>query len=626
MRLISLSLSNFFTFKEVDLEFEDGQAYFIEGRNTDLASCDSNGAGKSMLFESIFWILYEKLIRDGFKVKDSIGSFDSKAKGVLTFERYGNIYRVERGRGFSKHDTYFRLFCNGADMTQHKDNVAFLQDVLGCPWTVLTQAAYVSSQNDYTPLAKMSASELRSFVTDVLNLDRFDGYLDRLKELGKSASSEAMLQEKDKANQTATILSLENQLAQFNDLRDGFEAAKEERIVELKAQARVLKLKLKESSPEELEAKCEELRAKIEEMSQYRQEHENVAVELAKAEDAFLNGSNRRLKLAQILSSKEVEYRSVKDSHDNLYNNDSGECAYCGSALSSHTDLTARMKAIQEQLDEISLDRDKAEANLASHDVRLSETKDKVESYRALRANLEPFRQTLMDYRSELALVERELSEVESINQQLLEIEEKMEKARSTSPEKIDAFILETEASLLEARESLSETLEQLEATTTRMECVKLLTDAVRASKVGLYNSFVQDFEIHTNKMFAAFTGGDFLCELKDKKGELQLQFTSSEKDGIFYPFSVFSQGERVRIIYAMQFAMSLRYGINFMIDDESLNALDKSGIKYILERLTSMPSTYFFISHNDTLRDMFESYKTILVSKSNNTSTVTIL
>lgn len=94
MKLKSITIENFGGFEKAELEFPQGLVS-VSGRNMDMAGANSNGSGKSCLFDAIAWGLYGKGLRDDGSA-DVVRRGANKAAVWLFFEQDGEEYLIAR--------------------------------------------------------------------------------------------------------------------------------------------------------------------------------------------------------------------------------------------------------------------------------------------------------------------------------------------------------------------------------------------------------------------------------------------------------------------------------------------------------------------------------------------------
>lgn len=84
IQIFNVKMQNFMSYPEYSLSFQNqrGQAVLITGMNNQ-DGFDSNGAGKSAIYEGIVWVLYGKTVR-GLSEAGVIGEFDHVVSGEVT--------------------------------------------------------------------------------------------------------------------------------------------------------------------------------------------------------------------------------------------------------------------------------------------------------------------------------------------------------------------------------------------------------------------------------------------------------------------------------------------------------------------------------------------------------------
>lgn len=109
MEFKEIDLKNFLSYQDQKFPFLGNGLTLIEGHNKDEG--DSNGAGKSSLWDAISWCLFGQTVR-GLKGDDVINrKFKKDCSVSLTLLSFGNRYRVVRNRKHS--DNGDRLWVEG---------------------------------------------------------------------------------------------------------------------------------------------------------------------------------------------------------------------------------------------------------------------------------------------------------------------------------------------------------------------------------------------------------------------------------------------------------------------------------------------------------------------------------
>ena len=110
---------NFMPFEEASFDFSKPGLTLVEGRIEGRRGCDSNGAGKSAIFDGVAWALYDRCIREKYK-GDDVVRLGSKGGACVRVNIVGGPKPivVERYRNHSKWKNKMRLLIDGEDRTK----------------------------------------------------------------------------------------------------------------------------------------------------------------------------------------------------------------------------------------------------------------------------------------------------------------------------------------------------------------------------------------------------------------------------------------------------------------------------------------------------------------------------
>lgn len=120
MKLKRLKITNLFRFADTEIDFQkypENSSVIVLGRNFDTMGADSNGSGKSSLFEAISWIIFGKPLRKSF-VTDIIRRGEKDCSGELTIDNHeGKEVTIIRSRKLNQSGFDLTLTVDGVDVT-----------------------------------------------------------------------------------------------------------------------------------------------------------------------------------------------------------------------------------------------------------------------------------------------------------------------------------------------------------------------------------------------------------------------------------------------------------------------------------------------------------------------------
>jgi len=182
-----LSLTNFMCYRELDLDFAGIHVACLAGEN---------GAGKSALLDAITWVLWGNSRLGARGDDDLIRLGENKMRVEFTFGLGDEVYRVLRRREVAKYsrtmldfqiqdDGRWRsLVEGGVRATQQK-----IENVLRLDYDTFVNSAFLR-QGRADEFTVKTASERKRVLTDILGLDRWSIYEDRVKERQRAVQTE----------------------------------------------------------------------------------------------------------------------------------------------------------------------------------------------------------------------------------------------------------------------------------------------------------------------------------------------------------------------------------------------------------------------------------------------------
>jgi len=180
MRLLNLTISNLFSYGEMEsLDLSKVSLALIMGQ-VETNVNKSNGSGKSTIFEAISWILFGETKRfqgaDGIvRLKQSVGF------GVLTFENEGKVYEVTRTRHILRSKTVLvfkqlePLVVNltGATLSDTQKSII---SVIKINYPIFKNSVFFS-QGDLSGFLYGTDKDRKDLVGQLMNLETFDAAL-----------------------------------------------------------------------------------------------------------------------------------------------------------------------------------------------------------------------------------------------------------------------------------------------------------------------------------------------------------------------------------------------------------------------------------------------------------------
>lgn len=187
MKISTLSVKNFYSFKNLDLNLDDYSGIVrILGINKDSGA--SNGAGKSVIFEAIVWGIFGKTIRKSTEeslVNSDVGQ-DCSVDVVVHKDGVG-ILRIVR----TKRPTSLTFYVN--NVVQNKENASetqkHIEEILETDYKSFLASVVFGQHSDFTFLDS-SPEDKRKIIRNCFNLDDLFGKRMAVKQLKSGYSAE----------------------------------------------------------------------------------------------------------------------------------------------------------------------------------------------------------------------------------------------------------------------------------------------------------------------------------------------------------------------------------------------------------------------------------------------------
>lgn len=162
MKILSVSLQNFASYKELIFDFADQGLTLIQG---------PNGAGKSTLADAIPWILFGKTAKGG--TVDEVLSWPGKETCVGKLDIFVNniLYTITRSRGTNKNDLYYEIL--GASIFRGKDlrdTQRIIDEKLGTTYDLYLAGSYYHEFSQTAQFFSTTANNRRLICEQLVDL------------------------------------------------------------------------------------------------------------------------------------------------------------------------------------------------------------------------------------------------------------------------------------------------------------------------------------------------------------------------------------------------------------------------------------------------------------------------
>jgi DNA repair exonuclease SbcCD ATPase subunit len=627
MIIKKITIDNFYPFDYTELDLE-AKTYTIVGINHDDEGSSSNGAGKSVFLYSLVWALFGEIMIPGLNADGIIGPNRKHVNVILEFEHAGKEYKIDRSRKMTgRKNSDIQIFIDGKDVTRHKDNDEFIQEQLGFNFSAFLLSAFADTQPEHVPFSKLTPTVMLKKLDEILELDRFDIYLDQIKKMKESISDQISSEnrsifslERDLTSSAQNIERLQAIIDSFEQVRRAEVTSRQKELIELNRELNATLAFLQENADS-----CRELKAQIQEEQKL---FENLKLSLSKREKEVVNLDHSiKSKLEKIENTK-TKKKDTQSKIDNLSLNMKGQCNYCGGDVHSISEekLNSLLTKFVEELDSHSVQEALLKAEIV--DVKkdknnilpeIDSLKEKISQALKNQEKVEiinnMYNTVVMEEKSVPSLrlrQEKLLKEIDYLkkknNNQELELLEKLKEEK----------VLCTQA--LADKKQIILDLEDLSNT------LKVFNDIVKLAKKEYLYDFIACLEkqIQTN---LTQMGSDLKIALELDGKEMKILYNNTSKGTEYLPYAVFSRGEKVRIDKAVSQALNELFDIGLYMDDEGLSALDTTGAKLLIPFLIQdNSSTRFLVFHNEQIQEYLKKYKnisTLIVEKKNGKSKI---
>lgn len=629
MRLIELRIQNFMSLAAATLNFQGG-IHFVTGKNWDMGADEdeSNGSGKSSLFEAIQWCLFGTLARG----KVPVDSVVNQAAGMdcavqLVFEHNGHRYDVLRTRKHQEYGSGVQVWKDSVPLTAHvgSETEFDLTQELPINEKIFRHAVQVGQGMPDRFLA-MSEPEKHDLICKIINLSVFDQALANAR---ANAKAETLSENVAKETLVNTQRQHDGWVAEREQVGQQIAAYREQEAASLEAGRQALA---------GLGAQLAQFNAEVEELSQqiatFEQEIKeldagNPAQEQALS-DAEANVTARQGDVTQRYNDLEALGRQMTQISSDIQaaSEQPNRCVLCKKIPKFDGASCDNLREyIQQQQGE--------HARVAAlYQERLGEYNPRLEAFEKWQAEAARLRKEVEEYRAQSRA---RLSHVNALSQQrdakrsaVVQIQNQQQQLQQQISEREQVL-----ASLQARWEQLNSTVVQC-AALLEQEAQKRDEAAVnalhwkywvdnipnlRASAVSKILVFVNGRIDHYMKLLSSGAMGmELFQKTHGKSSKIQVDLRTP---GGTYAAS--SGGERRRVDLAVFLALfdllQVSSGVKFnvLVCDEIMDGLSPSGVRRLVEILKEKASdgmSVFVISHNPSVQQVVDFDSVITVER----------
>lgn len=624
MKFSKLIVQNFGSITELEMPLHDQGLTLILGRNEDAPKADSNGAGKSLPLDAFTWALWGSTIR-GLTTDGVIHNKVNKDCKVQLFVEDGpNSYEVRRYRR-NKEDKQYKtndlvLFCNGQDVSGASvaSTEEAIESIVGLDFPTFCAMMPGSGVS----VAAMTDSEVKTLLERLLRTEALSKASEKARGHHRYTSSSLLVEKTLLRDLQTKITDLEERIAYLQEQEAQNEEAVHTKIeeIDLAVDAAVKEqITLKGSIAFEpmLDARLAVISSEADAKRARISTHKSTIKDLTTA-------LREKVMQEQIyISLKEEKWQDSVDAVHAIEHSDNN-CPLCTQSVGD------------EELGNLKSYQDSQKEDVDSHKANIKTLNDNsIRDLKILNDALEEDEFSLKKDEKVIFTLEQDIKDIAKLKMDLTVLESNLSLLNKSRHDY--KFSVNPYTSLLVADETkLAETIadkgEKENNILALQEKVDILSFWVESFSPSGIRSFMLEHVIpildhHAQAYADLVTDGEMSITFhtKDtlKSGKVKEKFNiqvSQKNGGDSYVSN--SKGERARanliIALALGELASLRAekSIPFRFLDEPFESVDESGTEAIVALLNQQKEKYntvYVITHQDTLKPMFQNKRTIV-------------
>lgn len=648
-----INIQNFMSIRNANINLDNQGLLLIRGENLDDSSFDSNGAGKSSIFEALTYVIFDKSIR-GLSGNELINN-DAKKNLVVTLEFADGIdeYIIKRYRKHHEFKNDVRLFKNKVNITakSNKDTNKQIEEIFKMDYTTFTNAILFGSGAIKT-FTSASDKEKKEILEGMLNLNVWAKAQERAKErlkdvkeqiqavLSKTREIERMeLETHDSIKELSTMREaqqftlneeiekaqkeLETAVIKENDKKDD--------IIKLEDES--FQLAMKET---DIEMEVDKLQENIDKLKAYLTEHSGVALQ---KQDIEARIKENKIHLSMDMNSEKEAKQELVDVAKSKEH-----CPECEAEFLSSTGqrrlgaIKAKLINIANSKKELVKDIQKLEAQLVEIDKQVRVNENIEAKLESVMEEAQKSKEGILKLQAQRGIVESKIEILKNSDNNIAKLKERVEKLRLSGVNSEFTNLLKCkEQKIEELKEKGEQLVNELEMLKVEQDKLEFAVEAFSNSGIKSYllDSITPLLNEKANSYLKKLSGGTteikFTTQTRLSNGEVRDKFNVEIFNSVGGDnYKANSAGEKRRIDLAISLAlqdlalMQSNGSINILLFDEIFDALDNTGCENVIQLLKETQEkvgTIFVISHNESLKTLFE--KDLVVTKENGQTTI---
>lgn len=640
VQLDSIEGRDILCFQGIEIDLNSRGLIGVGGENMDTSHADSNGTGKSSMFDLIAWALYGRTLRD-LRADSVIRRGRSGCRTLIRFTSAdGTTYEVFRSRND-------RIF--GSDLHFHKvgkvehtidgyapstdplmdlrgqdkkDTQARLERTLGLSFDAF-RSLVVLGQGGGRRFSELKDSERKQFLGDVLGLSMYKELSDKARSMGREAEQEAkiieMRIERIREEYSKDLAHRDDCKAQS----EGWEGRKQEKIADLLRQYEAAQAAYDVNEEELGEALAKEMPLKqdvVEEVTVYTQESKRVEKSMDQVNEEYRLDNqeiiNDRVKVESFIAAYNRDIKRMESVVDE------GVCPTCGQEAGEVVtdgigEAGRAIKMHEQQLEEV--DKRTRERH-AAHQAMIQTLRDERDLHEK---KITQLRKQLLEVTEHESNIKR-LEQMKTVQGQRVEaLYQRIEKAREEKNEWV-AMLQKAEEELVRGKEEGIKEKNKKDAIINRKNALAALADAwgPKGARSLLFDGVVPALNERLARYSEVICGQYLAVQVAttaegSARGKIKEEITLNVHtvEGVV-PFAACSGGEQRRmdipILFALQDVSSAHgRGMGVCFLDEAFESLDGSGADGLFDllRLASgraCTSSIFVVTHD---QDVFSGF-----------------